>query len=108
LFRVFGLIELSIGLFGAVSLSICHGVAAFTAGASGPATVGITVALLLIPTLLKRSTLPLLAKHVARHTGKVGESVGLLYSVNTLGSAIACFAAGSSSCAPWENLVRSG
>ncbi len=43
--------------------------------------------------MLMGSTLPLLVEHFVRRTGNVGESVGLLYSVNTLGSGVACLAA---------------
>jgi spermidine synthase len=93
LLRFFGAIELSVGTFGAVSLWIFHRVASFTAGASLSATGCITFFLLLIPTLLMGSTLPLLVAHFVRRTQNVGESVSCLYSVNTLGSALACFAA---------------
>src|SRR5439155_19085473 len=91
--RAFGTIELLIGVFGAVSLRIFHGVASFTAGASIGAIGIITFILLLIPTLLMGSTLPLLVAYCVRRTQNVGESVGSLYSVNTLGSGVACFAA---------------
>ena len=93
LLRAFGLIELGVGIFGALSLSAFHIVASFTAGASTLQTGIITFALLLIPTLLMGSTLPLLAAYFVRRTHNVGESVGVLYCVNTLGSATACFAA---------------
>jgi spermidine synthase len=89
----FGAIEIGIGLFGAVSLSLFGWAAAWTAGASTPVTALITVALLLIPTLLMGSTLPLLVTQAVRVTRNIGESVGLLYAVNTLGSALACVAA---------------
>jgi len=95
LLLTFGLIELSVGSFGAVSLPIFHHIGALTAGASTLATGGIAFAMLLIPTMLMGSTLPLLVEHFVRRTGNVGESVGVLYSVNTLGSAIACLAAAS-------------
>jgi predicted membrane-bound spermidine synthase len=91
--RAFGLIELSIGTFGAASLWIFHRVASLTAGISLTNTAIVAFALLLIPTLLMGSTLPLLAEHFVRHTRNVGASVGLLYSVNTLGSGIACLLA---------------
>jgi spermidine synthase len=91
--RVFGVIELSIGVFGAVSLSVFHGVASYTAGASTLATGALTFLLVLVPTLLMGSTLPLLTAHLVRRTRNVGESVGALYCANTLGSAAACFAA---------------
>jgi spermidine synthase len=89
----FGVIEISIGLFGSVSLWIFHRVGALTAGHSTFVTGAVAFGLLLVPTLLMGSTLPLLVEHVVRTTGSVGESVGSLYSVNTFGSAVACFAA---------------
>src|ERR1035437_8005954 len=93
LLLAFGLIEFSVGTFGAVSLWIFHRIGSITAGASTTATGLIAFALLLVPTMLMGSTLPLLVEHFVRRTGNVGESVGFLYSVNTLGSATACFAA---------------
>jgi len=89
----FGFIEFSIGLFGFASLAIFHRVASVTAGHSTLVTGIIAFALLLIPTLLMGSTLPLLVEHVVRRTGNVGESVGSLYCVNTFGSGAACLAA---------------
>jgi len=89
--RVFGLIELGIGTFGACSLLLFHFVQQFTSGASTAAVAVISFALLLVPTLLMGSTLPLLVEHLVRRTDNVGESVGSLYSVNTLGSSVACF-----------------
>ena len=93
LLLAFGLIEFSVGAFGAISLWIFHRIGSFTAGASTTATGLIAFVMLLVPTLLMGSTLPLLVEHFVRRTGNVGESVGLLYSVNTLGSSAACFAA---------------
>jgi len=86
LLLAFGLIELLVGAFGAGSLAIFHSIGSITAGASTTATGCIAFVLLLVPTLLMGSTLPLLVEHFVRRTGNVGESVGLLYSVNTLGS----------------------
>jgi spermidine synthase len=91
--RAFGIIEVSIGTFGFCSLWIFHRVAEFTAGVSTAATGAITFLLLLVPTLLMGSTLPLLVAHLVRRTENVGESVGSLYSANTFGSAAACLLA---------------
>lgn len=91
--RAFGAIELSIGAFGVLSLGLFHRVAMFTAGSSTQATAVTTFLLLLVPTLLMGSTLPLLVAHLVRKTANVGESVGSLYSVNTAGSAFACLLA---------------
>jgi spermidine synthase len=93
LLLAFGAIEITIGIFGACSLPIFHRVASFTAGGSVLITGLVSFALLLVPTLLMGSTLPLLVEHFVRRTGNVGESVGLLYAVNTFGSGVACFAA---------------
>jgi spermidine synthase len=87
----FGAIEICIGLFGSASLWIFHRVGAVTAGHSTFVTGAVAFGLLLIPTSLMGSTLPLLVEHVVRTTGNVGESVGSLYAVNTFGSAVACF-----------------
>jgi spermidine synthase len=91
--RAFGAIEISIGVFGLCSLPLFHWVAEFTAGASTAATGAITFMLLLIPTLLMGSTLPLLVEHLVKRTNNVGQSVGSLYSVNTFGSGFACLLA---------------
>jgi len=93
LLAIFGGIELGIAGFGLFSLKVFHAAALFTAGVSGWETGGITFALLLVPTLLMGSTLPLLVAHLVRQNGNVGESVGSLYAVNTFGSAVACFLA---------------
>lgn len=91
--RAFGAIEFSIGVFGILSLPLFHAVARFTAGASTASTGAITFFLLLIPTLLMGSTLPLLVAHLVRRSANVGESVGSLYAVNTAGSGFACLLA---------------
>jgi predicted membrane-bound spermidine synthase len=55
--------------------------------------VALTIfALLVLPTMLMGATLPILVSHLHRHYRNLGKSVGLLYSINTVGSAIACFA----------------
>ncbi len=93
LLAAFGAVELSIGAFGLGSLWLFHRVASFTAGGSLLTTGLVAFALLLIPTVLMGSTLPLLSEHFVRRSGNVGESVGLLYGVNTFGSGIACLLA---------------
>jgi len=90
---VFGAFELCIGIFGAASLHIFHWAGAYTAGASLPATAALTFGLVLLPTTLMGATLPILVAHLVRISSNVGSSVGMLYFVNTLGSAMACLAA---------------
>ncbi|MFL6301497.1 MAG: hypothetical protein ACJ71N_12910 [Terriglobales bacterium] len=94
LLLVFGLVELTIALYGMVSLRIFHWAAIYTAGVPALQTGIIAFALVAVPTMLMGSTLPLLVAHTVRISGNVGTSVGALYAVNTLGSATACFLAG--------------
>ena len=102
LLAVFGVFELGIAAFGVCSLPLFHRVAAFTAGAPPLETGFVTLLLVLLPTVLMGATLPLLVAHLVRLSGNVGRSVGVLYFVNTLGSAAACFAAA------WFTMPRLG
>ena len=87
---LFGLAELGTAIFGLISLSIFHWVARFTAGASLPETIALSILLLGVPTVLMGATLPLLVEHLVHVSGNVGQSVAFLYFVNTFGSAVAC------------------
>ena len=88
---VFAAIELAIGLFGALSLHLFDWVGARTLQLSTTATAAATLALTVLPTVLMGATLPILTQYIVRRGRNVGQSVGLLYCVNTLGSALACF-----------------
>jgi spermidine synthase len=90
----FGAAELGTSSFGILSLRLFHHVAHYTAGASLLNTAILSLALLLVPTMLMGSTLPFLTAYLVDRSRNVGRSVGLLYFVNTMGSAIACFVAG--------------
>jgi spermidine synthase len=85
-------IELLTGAFGAVSLTIFDKVGGWTIGLSLPATAAVSLALVIVPTLLMGATLPVLVGHLVRRSGNVGSAVGLLYYVNTLGAGAACLA----------------
>ena len=85
----FSLVELGIGLFGIVSLSVFHAIGNVTLGMGAVPTFIVTFLLVLVPTELMRSTLPLLVAHLVRENKNVGKSVGTLYFVNTLGWAFA-------------------
>jgi spermidine synthase len=91
---VFACVELGIAGFGILSLPLFHWIATYTAGTTTLKAGVITFLLVLLPTILMGSTLPLLVAHIVDRSGNVGHSVGTLYFVNTLGSATACFAAG--------------
>src|SRR5579871_306328 len=93
LLLLFGGIELGIAAYGLASLPLFHAVARFTAGAPPLQTGLLSFGLVLIPTALMGATLPLLVAQLVRFSGNVGQSVGALYFVNTLGSSVACFVA---------------
>ena len=92
LLALFGAIETGIGLFGVLSLRIFDLAGAHTLFLPMAGTTAAVLALLFLPTLLMGSTLPILTAYLLRRSESVGRSVGLLYCVNTLGSATACFA----------------
>jgi len=93
LLLLFAGVEIGIAIYGAASLQIFHWVAASTAGAP-PLYAGLlSFGLVLVPTVLMGATLPLLVAQLVKLSGNVGQSVGMLYFANTLGSAAACFVA---------------
>src|SRR6516164_9358177 len=92
LLALFGAIETSIGAFGAVSLRVFDFVGAHTLMLPRAEITGIVLILLFVPTLLMGSTLPILVAYLVRRSANVGRAVGVLYCVNTCGSAVACFA----------------
>ncbi len=90
---VFGFTELTIGLFGLISLRLFDFVGSLTLNASLPKAGLATFLMLLLPTLLMGATLPLLVAYLVRSSSNVGRSTGSLYFVNTLGSSAASFCA---------------
>lgn len=90
LLAVFGATELIIGALGVMSLRIFALVGKATLDLPPVALTAVTLALLFVPTLLMGSTLPILSAYLVRRSGNVGRAVGLLYCVNTVGSAVAC------------------
>jgi predicted membrane-bound spermidine synthase len=91
---LFGLVELAIGAFGLVSMPLFTWMASVTSGARG-AEIGLIAFLaVVIPTLFMGATLPILVAYLVRSSGNVGRSVGLLYFINTLGSAAGSLVAG--------------
>ncbi len=93
LLLLFGAAELCTSVYGLFSLRLFHWAAVRSAGISLLGTAIMSFALLLLPTMLMGSTLPLLTEHLVKRSHNVGGSVGMLYFVNTLGSAAACFLA---------------
>ncbi len=85
---LFGLFELGIGAFGFFSLKLFRGMEHLTLHLDRVSTGALVLGLVLIPTLLMGATLPLLATWLARASGNIGQSLGLLAFVNTLGAAL--------------------
>ncbi len=54
----------------------------------------LSAAILLVPTMVMGSTLPLLGRYITALQNKVGHLVGRLYALNMLGAAAGCFLAG--------------
>ena len=54
----------------------------------------ISASILLVPTMLMGSTLPLLGRFITALEKEAGHLVGKLYALNTLGAAVGCFSAG--------------
>lgn len=59
-----------------------------------PVMAGVSLLILLPPTLLMGATLPVLARHMVRERSRVAERLGLLYGLNTLGAAAGTLLAG--------------
>ncbi len=90
---LFGCVEILIGLYGAVSLALFSKVGEMTGDLSPLITGVLCFGLVLLPTLLMGSTLPLLVAHYVNSSKSVGYSVSMLYFVNTLGAGIGAFLA---------------
>ncbi len=90
----FAAAEGSIGVYGLVSLPLFQWIGSATLASSPVAVALITFALILLPTTMMGATLPLLIAHFTRQNKSVGESVGTLYHMNTLGAAAGALAAG--------------
>jgi membrane-associated phospholipid phosphatase len=91
---LFAAAEIGVGVFGIFSLKIFQVVCDATLHMSATATAVITFAMLLPPTILMGATLPILVTNHVRTEGNVGQAVGRLYFMNTLGSAAAATLAG--------------
>ncbi len=103
--RIYGLLELGIGLCALVVPALFRGLTPFfaavwNAGASDSfvgfslAKVVGTLVVLLPPTFLMGASLPVLARQVADDPDRIGGSVGWLYAVNTFGAVAGTYVAG--------------
>jgi predicted membrane-bound spermidine synthase len=90
LIPVFAGIEGAIGLFGLVSLGYFRLLRDLTLEASETMLQVVSFLGVAVPVSLMGMTLPVLVAYLVRQTNNVGQSVGVLYYVNTLGSAVGC------------------
>ena len=84
---IFAAVEMSIALFGLVSLNIIDGCGALFSDQSLPVMIGATFLMLMAPTFAMGATLPILVTELATRNGNIGDSTGRLYYINTLGAA---------------------
>jgi spermidine synthase len=102
--RIYGLLELGIGLFALVfplvliGLNGLYGTIYRASGGQhgllGLVRVGLGFIVLLVPTTLMGGTLPVLSKFVAGERKGLARRVGLLYAINTFGAVGGAFASG--------------
>lgn len=89
--RLFGFIELGIGLFGAVSAPLYYDLlylrTAWLYDATWSAGLGHFV-LLVVPTCLMGMSLPILVRGMVSRVESAGRVIGYLYGVNVLGAAV--------------------
>lgn len=91
---IFALAELGIGLFGLMSPTLIHWVRDLVLLSSTPVIALANFALLLFPTFLMGSTLPLLTSYLNQLSSNTGENIGWLYFTNTIGAAVSCLMMG--------------
>ena len=84
-------IEVGIAAFGFASVPLIGAAGAAAAGGGPMATALVVYLVLFFPTLCMGATLPVLVAYLHRKGGSLGSAVGVLYTFNTAGSALACF-----------------
>ena len=84
-------IEIGIAIFGFASVPLIYYVGEAASGLNTSGIAAVVYLLLFFPTLCMGATLPILVAYLHRGNAKLGSSVGLLYTFNTAGSALACF-----------------
>ena len=91
LLKLFGLLEVVTGIIGWFSLHAISTASNYTL-MMPPHLIKLFVCILLLPpTITMGASLPVLVAYFARREPNIAHSVGLLYAINTLGSAVACF-----------------
>ncbi len=90
----FALTELGIGSFGILSPTLIEMTKTLFLHSDLVVIAFSNFILLLFPTFLMGSTLPLLTQYLNQYLDNVGDNIGWLYFTNTLGAASACLATG--------------
>jgi spermidine synthase len=91
---LYGLLEIGIALFGAISPGLIVWVGQAMAGVSYILVFLISFAILLVPTTLMGMTLPLLTQSFVDRVENAGQVIGLLYGINALGAAFGALLSG--------------
>ncbi|MEI8054842.1 MAG: hypothetical protein WCH10_02425 [bacterium] len=91
LLRVFGLLELSIGIIGLFSLKILFVIGKQTVALPLSYVSVVVFLLLLLPTIMMGASLPILVAYLTERYSNISRSISSLYSANTFGAAFACF-----------------
>ena len=91
---IFCLVEFGIGLFGFLSSFLIHTLQDLFIHANLGILAVVTFFLLVIPTFLMGTTLPLLTSFFNHFIENIGKSIGMLYFYNTLGAAFGALATG--------------
>jgi len=84
----FSLFEGFVGLFGFFSLKIFKQAYELTDMLSGFNLFLLSFALLILPTSAMGATLPILSEYLIKKFKNIGQSLGILYFVNTLGAGL--------------------
>jgi spermidine synthase len=86
-------LEITIGVFGLWSAGFFRWIGRLTVDFSSVPRAAVMAMAVMVPTTLMGATLPLLVSYLVPSTGNVGRTVGVLYFINTAGSAFAALAA---------------
>lgn len=89
---VYAVIELLLGLLGAISPFVITAVGGLVAGASLPVVALAAAGMMVLPTLMMGATLPIMSRIVVTSDADVGASLSSLYGLNTLGAAFGALA----------------
>ncbi len=91
---IFCLVELGIGLFGFLSYFLIHTLQDLFIHTNLEILAVVTFILLIFPTFLMGTTLPLLTSFFNNFIENIGQSIGMLYFYNTLGAAFGALSTG--------------